>query len=567
MTAEKQNSNKRVLLISPEGWQKVSVNLGLALLSAALKTAGFKVRVIDLSYFPMSDEEIEKFAVEFDPFLIGISVKTAQAQEAFRVAGLLKPCLPEARIVAGGPHATLDPGFFFRFQKDIFDYCIMSEGEISLTLLARALAVNEEAQARDLNGVVYKDRERDRVIVNAWEPPSDLSDLPYPDFDSIYQFKTDGFCYPIVSSRGCPYSCIYCCVNLLTGSKKWRSRTPESIVDEIKHAKKKYHITSFEFWDDNFTLDINRAKTFCKLLIQSNLSLSWWCHNGIRADKIDEELAFLMHDAGCTSVAFGIESGTEKVFNSIKKGEKLEDCVKAVGLLKKAGVKAVGYFILGLPDDTLESFIETVRFQRKLNLDHYTFGLLVPYPGTEAYKIIKSKGSINQEAFNSRHFGTDIPEITFDLPNFPRQDIQIGYYLTRYFELYEAVESLVEENKEVHVALIIDDNKTCRILSGLLHSVIHFSHKIKLSIHVNEDVAKINSCDSLKQIAPLFTTSFNDIKNQAFLSDPLHFSVVVTSETYVKHIDSINARKKFVLQPDNPIEALKPVIEKATREN
>lgn len=546
---------KRILLISPTGWQKVSVNLGLALLAGALKSIGFDVLVLDLCFDPLSDEQLEKIAVEFNPFIIGVSAKTAQAKEALRIAKILKEQTPEATFVAGGPHVTLAPDFFYTSPKSVFDFCIMSEAEISFTSLAVALAIGDKDLPYVLDGIVYQNKDTGMVSVNQWSPPANISLLPYPDFDAINNFKLENFCYPIVSSRGCPYSCIYCCVNLLTGSKKWRSRTPENIVQELVDAHSTYGISQFEFWDDNFTLDMKRAKKFCRLLMATGISFSWWCHNGIRADKIDQELADLMYAAGCTSVAFGIESGTPEVFESIQKGEQLSDCVNAVQTLKKAGIKAVGYFIIGLPADTLDSFVETVRFQRSLGLDHYTFGLLVPYPGTKVWDIVEAEGKFLQDVTDSQHFSSELPAISFQLDNFPPHDIIVAYYLTKFFELFAAAENILNQKTKCHITLLIDKEDGVTCATGLFYSLYRLKDKIKFSLFTDVPEISFRDDKTFSHIAQSFDHALLEKENELFAPSS-ETDLIVTSKSLSCLTEKNTSAEKFCLQISNPIEAL-----------
>jgi anaerobic magnesium-protoporphyrin IX monomethyl ester cyclase len=435
------HANKnRVLLISPSGWQKESVNLGLASLAGPLVQDGFEVLIFDLDYRAQSDGELLTRIREFSPFVIGVSIKTATATEGARIAKLAAQAAPEAILVVGGPHVTLCAKEYLG-SETVFHFGVMGEGEESFLALVRAL--RDGLSTRLNKGLVWRDG--DAVIVNEWAAPLDLSSLPYPNFDVIHGFKWDGFRYPIVTSRGCPYKCVYCCVSKLAGSIKWRRVGAAGVADELETVAKARGITYFEVLDDNFTLHVDRAMDICRELIDRKLNLSWYCHNGIRADKITPELARLMKAAGCTSVAFGIETGNPDTFLSIKKGETLQHVVDAVNIVKAAGIQAVGYFIIGLPGDTLETFIETLRFQRSLNLDHWQFGVMIPYPRTEVWDLVKERGKFLCDIRETQHFGGDLVPISFELPEFPKEEMVRAYYISNHFELYELAEYLVNK--------------------------------------------------------------------------------------------------------------------------
>jgi len=425
----------RVLLVNPAGWQKESINLGLACLAGALKSSGFPVLILDLNRYPLDDKVLLQRTRRFAPSLVGVSVKTATALEGARVARLLSDEVPAARVLAGGPHVTLAAESYVRDNPAV-DYALMGEAEHSIVRLARALELDEDV--RTVPGLVF--RRDGAVVVNAWQPPDDLDSLALPDLDAIDGFDWAGFRYPIVTSRGCPFECIYCCVNKLTGSRLWRARSAANVVDELETVAGDKGVTAFEIWDDNFTLNLPRAKEICRLILSRGLKLSWYCHNGIRADRVDAELAGLMARAGCTSVAFGVESGHPETFASINKGEPLSAVVKAVKTVTKAGIKAVGYFLIGLPGDTLQKFVESVRFQRSLPLSHYVFGMLIPYPKTPVWDIVATRGRMLCDIMETQHFSDAIVPVSFELPEFPKKDMVRAYYITKYFELFDALD-------------------------------------------------------------------------------------------------------------------------------
>ena len=491
------NKNKKILLLNPCGWQKESINLGLSYLATPLIKEGFEVLIFDLNRYELEDAVMLKRVCAFAPFMIGISLKTATATEGGRLARLLAETLLDVPIVGGGPHMTLCADDYMT-DNPAFSYGVMGEGEESHTALA--IAVYEGRSVYDMPGVIWRNGKN--VVINEWAPPQNLDALPFPNLDIIEGFSWQNFRYPILTSRGCPFSCIYCCVNKLTGSKKWRSRTPQSVVEEIEFLVRTKGIYSFEIWDDNFTLDIKRAKEICRELIARRLSLSWWCHNGIRADRIDLELAELMKKAGCTSIAFGMETGDPETFASIKKGEPLSAVVNAVKTIKKAGIQAVGYFIIGLPGDNLETFIETVHFQRKLKLDHYTYGMLIPYPKTELWDIVHEQGELLCKITETQHFSDDIVPVSFELPSFPKADMVRAFYIAKYFDLFDVTTKVAGRSGLTVVYLI-----TPEIISHLPGMFVACDPQVR-HVVVGADEAAIRALPSFTQVPKTLTISF-----------------------------------------------------------
>lgn len=423
----------KVLLINPPGWQKGSTNLGLCYLAGNLLANGHEVLILDVNATNDSPEVVAKKAAQYAPGIIGFSLKTSTANAALLLSKAIKERYDKALHVAGGPHVTLAYKECLLDNPEI-EYCFLGESDASFIDFVKTL--EEGGDPKKIAGIAYRDG--GKAVATAREYIEELDSLPIPQLEAIENFSFKDFRYPMITSRGCPYPCTYCCVGVVS-SKKWRSRTPENILDELKTVTKKYGITSFEILDDNFTLRVDRAKEFCRLLIESRLNLSWYCHNGIRADKIDMELARLMKEAGCTSVALGVESGDAEIFDSIKKGEPLEAIVNAVKCIKAAGMKAVGYFIIGLPGDSLEGIKRTIKFQQSLGLDHFTYGILNPYPYTEVYDVIKRDGRMLMDIKESSHFSTSLT-IPFEMPGFSRDDMEKAYYFAKFQTLYKILE-------------------------------------------------------------------------------------------------------------------------------
>jgi anaerobic magnesium-protoporphyrin IX monomethyl ester cyclase len=413
----------KVLLIDPPGWQKHSVNLGLCYLAGTLASEDVDVKILDLNNKTYTEETIRGIVQDFQPRIIGFSVKTATAKSAARVAGRLKQFFSEAFYLAGGPHVTLCANEYLRENK-IFDFGIVGDGETPLLELARVITKKLTDYERIKGLCFYKNN----VLVCS-EPYVNgaIGRLAFPRFESILNFDFQDFRYPLLTSRGCPYGCIFCCVGSISG-KKWRPREPEEVVRELEDAVWKYQITSFEIMDDNFTLDIARAKSICRLLINKKLALEWWCHNGVRADKLDPELIGLMKKAGCQSIAIGIESGDPAVFNAVNKGEELADIVKAVRMIKKAGLRCVGYFIVGLPGDSIDSTRQTVKFQRNLQLFGQAYNIAIPYPGTKMAEHVRKHGKFLMDIQETYHFG-DQAKVPFETGQLSKDTIEQCYHL------------------------------------------------------------------------------------------------------------------------------------------
>ena len=419
----------KVTLIDPRGWQgavsgyRPSSNVGIAYLVSSLRKAGYDVSVIDLNNEAMTDNQALKRIEEYHPDILGFSAKTATMSDVRSLAQLVKSRWSNLPIVIGGPHTI----FFWRdLIKEIpFDVVFVGEGEVSLPEICISLL--EGGVMEGTPGVVTKkSADSNPYFSRTLLSNSDLEYIPFPDYDlfpaTIMKLISNN--YPLVTSRGCVYKCTYCSVPKISG-RKVRKRSPENIIEELRRAKKQYGSHRFNIIDDVFNIDMDRCKDFCFALIEKNLSMTWSCPNGLRADRIDEELAELMFKSGCQSVMLGVESIDPEVLKAIRKGETIEDIEKGIRTFQKAGIIVGGYFIIGLPGDSMESEKKAVEFTNKLGINAH-FNMLVPYPGTELWEWSKRNGRFLENIEQGLHFADDPDKIniifeTDDFPAFERK--------------------------------------------------------------------------------------------------------------------------------------------------
>jgi len=387
----------RILLVGPKStvWSsRKHIPLGLGYLAAVLEGAGHEVEIYDAvvetePLGPVLDRG------KFD--LVGVTAVTPLIYEAWEVAAQVKE--RGAITVLGGPHPTLLPDE--SLERPEVDIVVRGEGEETIVELAQALE-----EGSDLEGVLGISFKKGTIVHNPSRPLSeDLDSLPFP---AHHLFKierytnlqplTDGLdpharAYTIVTSRGCPYGCIFCS-KAITG-RTWRPRSPENVVAEWRWLVKDLGATEIGITDDVMTLDAKRAKRICRLLIQEGLNhIPWITVHGIRVDDVDEELLHLMKEAGCKRVGFGVESGSQRVLDYMKKGQTIEEVRRAFRWSKEAGLETMGFFIFGMPTETEETMEATIRLALELDPDLANFMIAAPYPGTELYEIILHEGNL-----------------------------------------------------------------------------------------------------------------------------------------------------------------------------
>jgi radical SAM superfamily enzyme YgiQ (UPF0313 family) len=413
----------KIVLIDVGGWQGglgrgvYYPNIGIAYLAAALQRTGHEVVVLDLNNESFREEDVLTSLQLEKADLVGLSVKTATMGNARRLGTLIKSRYPGLPLVVGGPHASVSA---VEIAKEPWaDYLLLGEGELALAELV--YRVSEGMTTDGVTGVVYC-RTDHPLPSSAPARVSCLDDLDYPDFTVFGSGVLEAVrqSYPIITSRGCPYQCTYCSVQKISGSTV-RYRSPEAVVDELAQARQEYGIRGFEVVDDSFNVDMARSKNICRLLIERGLIMPWSCPNGIRADRIDAELATLMVRSGCLSVMVGIESADCDVLAAVKKGESIEAIEKGILVLKEAGLGVGGFFIIGLPGDSYLAQLRSVDFALKHGISAH-FNMLVPYPGTEVYDWVVSHGRFLEPGCEGVHFSDSKVRPVFETDSFTARE-------------------------------------------------------------------------------------------------------------------------------------------------
>lgn len=417
------------------------LNSGLAYLAGHLIENGYPVHVLDFNNSHRDEEERLEEVKDAD--LVGISIKSFTMKNALEWARKVRGVNKKGLLVCGGPHISLD-GFDFLMEYGIFDAGVACEGEKAALELASGKPLDK------IKGILF--RNNGTLIANERsEWISRLDDLAFPNYDFFDSLKEGITSYPLITSRGCPYQCNYCSVGKISG-KRWRFRNPDKIIQELKLARGKYKINHFRVIDDNFTLSRERVKVLCRRMIQEDLKLKWSCPNGIRADSVDEEMMELMRKSGCESIAIGIETGVEEVFNKIGKAEKLADIVKTVHLAKDAGLRVTGFFILGLPGSTFELDRKSIQFAKTIDVESI-WNTLVPYPGTEVWNWVQRNGKMLIDWREGAHFGSE-SHIAFETKDYTKEERSRLFYLAnlatrRYSDLIVRNENSIQNMRRL----------------------------------------------------------------------------------------------------------------------
>jgi radical SAM superfamily enzyme YgiQ (UPF0313 family) len=410
---------KKILLIEPPflrfmGFKCDWFPLGLGYIASVLRANGYDVKIynvefhtqqqylqyaklIDKSesyYLGLKDDnhhiwkEVRSTIESYSPDVVGITVKSTKAGSAKKIAAICKSINPDNLVVAGGPHPSILPDQALN-DKNI-DFVVRGEGEFTFLKLLEAL--REKKSLQSIEGLSF--RQDGKTVHNKnRELAVNLDEIPFPAKDALidpFAYKKEAF-GDIVTSRGCPFRCAYCAAHI-TWTRKVRYRSIANVIAEIKFLKSKYGLKEFMFWDDSFTLKKDRTIEFCRVLRQHKLKISWGCCT--RFDLLDEEIIRNMRRAGCNNIELGVESGSPRIIELMKKDETAEKISSVVKLLRKYHIYWSGFFMVGLPTETNEDINLTLNFMKKLKPNYATFSVFTPLPGTELYELLVNRGAV-----------------------------------------------------------------------------------------------------------------------------------------------------------------------------
>jgi radical SAM superfamily enzyme YgiQ (UPF0313 family) len=387
----------KVLLINPKSsmhtplsTEEKLIPIGLAYIGAICEKEGCDVKVIDDYLLNLSYEKLGKEISSISPDLIGVTINSIVYSEAKKTIQLCRKIMPDAKIIAGGPHPTILPEKTLLDNQGL-DAVVIGEGEKTVSEIIERFRKNH-----DLKGVKGTCFKRDGKIVK--NPPrpfiENLDELPFPSWHFFpiekYPRKTNFLSVTPVdninSSRGCPFRCAFCSVKSIWGLT-YRCFSPERTIKEIKYLVENYGTKGIYFREDNFTLNKKRVERLCKLMLEENLDIKWVCES--RVDLITRDMVKLMKRAGCETIWFGVESGSQRVLNEVLyKKTTLEHARRAFKMCDEAGIKRGASFMVGVPGETLEEMYETIKFAVKIDPDYVWFNIFVGIPKSPIYDSI-----------------------------------------------------------------------------------------------------------------------------------------------------------------------------------
>lgn len=358
---------------------------------AAMVPEDMTVRIIDAIAEEMSPEDFKKeIETEKPKFYVSYVTGTTFAMDA---KGIQWAKAAGATTIAVGTHVSAVPQNTIELIPEL-DFVIRHEPEMSFKDIIDYTLANRPPQ--DIKGVVFRGEDGQPVLSPDRPLMESLDELPIPKQHLLpldkYKMPFLGKRYVwVLTNRGCPYRCTYCFEGVVWG-KSVRYRSAESIYEELEYLAA-HNVRNVLFLADLFTYDKEGVNKLCDLIIERGLKIRWTCNS--RVDTIDEDQLIKMKKAGCWLVAFGVESGSQKVLDNVKKDAKVETAAETIRMCHKHGVKTWAYFIIGLPGENKQTVRETIDFAKSVPLDIALFHVAMPYAGTEFYFQSVANGWLN----------------------------------------------------------------------------------------------------------------------------------------------------------------------------
>ncbi len=398
-------SARSILLVNPSLWAgyrgtwlapfvELLPPQNLLAVAAPLRNAGHRVAIADLSSASSPDAALSQALDAHRPDCVGLTFLSPQEHQVATLVRSIRAQRPHASVWLGGVGPTVDPaGVARRLAPDG-----IAIGEADDALVRVLACDGAEAGAAPPAGSAWV---RDGAIVTGDIQPllDDLDELPLPALELVqssdYRRGGRGAAAPIETSRGCVYLCTFCTKAVFGG--RFRVKSPARVVREMLRIREMGYSEAVVY-DDTFNLSMRRAREVADQLIAVGSPLPWNCRVGIRADRVDADLLARMRAAGCYRVSFGVESGTQAVLDSAKKGTEVSEVLHAFELAQRAGLETMAFYIVGLPTDTAASMRDTARYARNVPSTFAKFNVFMPLPSTPDWDEFERRGLLATDA-------------------------------------------------------------------------------------------------------------------------------------------------------------------------
>ncbi|MBU4360497.1 B12-binding domain-containing radical SAM protein [Patescibacteria group bacterium] len=423
----------KILFINPPlhnflgGCHSETTPLGLMYLAAVLEKNNYSVKILDAERLLLSWEDLKQKIINEKPDLIGIGGTSLSLPALCETAKIIRRVLPNIKIIAGGRGVTYEPERVLK-ENPAINLVVMHEAE--KTILEIMQHFNPEYSGKnlsDIKGIAFRENnpafakataDKQIIINQKQEYIEELDTIPFPAYHllepsfshysgmhrgtQLFQMKMPNAV--IMASRGCPHRCIFCS----GGQVKNRRRDPKKIVNEVEFCYKQIHAKSIQFYDDEFVgtspAQNQWIQEICDEIIKRKLTHLSYLVQGRCSKFIDLPTLKKMKQAGFKWIWWGVESGSQKVLDLMKKDTTVQDIKNSFKLAKEAGIKSLMFIIVGIPGETKEDVFETGKLIERIKPDQVRFHIITPFPGSELWETLKAKDQI--EDYNFLHYNT-----------------------------------------------------------------------------------------------------------------------------------------------------------------
>ncbi|MBI4230408.1 MAG: radical SAM protein [Planctomycetes bacterium] len=421
----------------------------LAVLAGELRHHGHDVRILDLAVGRTSPTNLLRETLSsYRPGCVGVTSTTPIFHEAAAIAGTAREMLGEqVLLVAGGPHPQAVPEDCL--ENSVFDAIVLGEGEETLRELVEGRPYPE------VQGICYREnggfrRTRARPMQKDLDsfamPAIDLFERDYYVCSRIISRQNP--VAPIEMTRGCPFGCTFC----NRARTKFRVKSVERTLDELRGLRR-LGFREFHIIDDQFTSNMKHAKAVCEAMIRADLGMTWNLRTGLRVDTVDDEFMSLARRSGCYQMGCGFESGHQEGLDAVGKGIELEQSRRAVEMARRHGIEIVGFFMIGMPGETLEGMEATIAFAQSIRPTYAKCTIVVPFPGTALYAQYEREGRIKTRDWSRYNFHS--PGEIYDHPHLSWKVLRRAYnrFHRRFYFRPTYIRERLREARRQHLLL------------------------------------------------------------------------------------------------------------------
>jgi len=467
-------------------------NIGLSYVAASLIEEGHDVEVLDIEGYRYSKKEVLDIIRDYDCDIIGLGTLITAYKYLKWLVPEIRRIKPDIPLILGNSIGSTIPEIILNEMP--IDVVVIGEGEITIKELVKAIESKKDLST--INGIAFKKNGK-VIITPERELIKDIDSIPLPRWDlfplKIYMgnfghsFRRQFLKPPIFflnTARGCPYHCTYCYHPFK--NKKIRLNSAEWIVDVLKHLKQEYKINSFLLADDLSITNKKRMIKLCDLLIEEKLNLDWSATG--RVNLVTEELLVKMKSAGCKVIGFGIESGSQKILDNIKKQVKVNQAAKAILLCKKVGIYPSCSFMIGNVGETRETVFESVEFIKKYIDKLTSFFITTPYPETELFDYAEEHGLITDKVKLFERYGEQGSQLLVNFTDMTDDELWAlkleaeRAIVRNYLKIYPGKIPLYLFNRFRGLIRAVNNQLKLYDVKTLIYKIPQFLHRIKLKI-------------------------------------------------------------------------------------